>query len=147
MNIYKQKLLLVKDSTFEYDQIVNNSIIVFDFATNILKIQNEPQELLYLLSLNTKNQIVSFVELAKGGLNMCALELCEIFKTVFLSNSNKFILIHNHPSGDPTPSKNDINFTKKIIESSKIINCNFLDHLVIGDNNFISIMNYINKGV
>lgn len=141
MTIYKQKLLLVKENTFEYDQHINTSKTVFDFAIDILKITNEPQEILYLLSLNTKNQLVSFSELAKGSINMCALEPYEIFKTVLLSNSSKFILIHNHPSGDPTPSKNDIVFTKKIIESSKIMGCDFLDHLVIGDNNFVSIMN------
>lgn len=140
MTITKQKLLLVKEEYFKYNQKICSTIDLVNFIKDELKISNEPQEVIYLLSLNNKNQLVSFVELARGGFNMCNVSQCEIFKNVLLSNSNRFILVHNHPSGDPTPSENDINITKQILRSSELLEIDFLDHLVIGDNEYQSCM-------
>lgn len=140
MTITRQKLLLVKEQEFKYNQKISSTIDLVDFIMNVLNINNEAQEVVYLLSLNNKNQLVSFTEIARGGLNMCNITQNEIFKNVLLSNSNKFILVHNHPSGDPTPSKNDIEVTKQILKSSNILGIDFLDHLIIGDNEYQSIM-------
>lgn len=140
MTITRQKLLLVKEQEFKYNQKICSTSDLVDFIMNVLNINNEAQEVVYLLSLNSKNQLVSFTEIARGGLNMCNISQNEIFKNVLLSNCNKFILVHNHPTGDPTPSKKDIEFTKQILKSSKILNIEFLDHLVIGDNEYKSIM-------
>ena len=87
--------------------------------------------------------LVSFTEIARGGLDMCNLSQNQIFKTVLLSNSNKFILVHNHPTGDPTPSRTDIETTKRILNSCEILGIEFLDHLVIGDSEYQSIMKYL----
>lgn len=143
MIITKQKLLLIKEQEFEYNKKICSTLELVEFVRNVLKINNEPQEVLYLLSLNNKNQLVSFIELARGGLNMCKISQNEIFKSVLLSNSNRFIIIHNHPSGDPTPSKNDIEVTKDILKSCEIMGIELLDHLIIGDNEYQSIMKYI----
>ena len=140
MTITRQKLLLVKEQEFKYNQKICSTSDLVDFIMNVLNINNEAQEVVYLLSLNSKNQLVSFTEIARGGLNMCNISQNEIFKNVLLSNCNKFILVHNHPTGDPTPRKKDIEFTKQILKSSKILNIEFLDHLVIGDNEYKSIM-------
>lgn len=140
MTITRQKILLVKEQEFKYNQKISSTLNLVDFIMNVLNINNEAQEVVYLLSLNNKNQLVSFTEIARGGLNMCNITQNEIFKNVLLSNSNKFILVHNHPSGDPTPSKNDIEVTKQILKSSNILGIDFLDHLIIGDNEYQSIM-------
>jgi DNA repair protein RadC len=140
MNISKQKLLLIKEKDFEYNKKICSTLDLVDFMRNSLNINNEAQEVVYLLSLNNKNQLVSFIELARGGLNMCNVSQNEIFKNVLLSNSNKFILAHNHPSGDPTPSESDIEVTKDILKGAKTLNINFLDHLVIGDDEYMSCM-------
>lgn len=140
MTITRQKLLLVKEQEFKYNQKISSTLDLVDFIMNVLNINNEAQEVVYILSLNNKNQLVSFTEIARGGLNMCNITQNEIFKNVLLSNSNKFILVHNHPSGDPTPSKNDIDITKKILRSCEILGIEFLDHLVIGDDEYQSIM-------
>lgn len=145
MTITKQKLLLVKEQEFEYNTKICSTLELVEFVRNVLKINNEPQEVIYLLSLNNKNQLVSFIELARGGLNMCNISKNEIFKNVLLSNSSKFILIHNHPSGDPTPSKSDIEVTKEILKGCEILGIEFLDHLVIGDNEYQSIMKDLKK--
>lgn len=74
-------------------------------------------------------------------MNWCNFSLCELFKSILISNSNKFILIHNHPSGDSTPSNNDIRITREILKGAEILEIQFLDHIVIGDiNNYQSIM-------
>lgn len=140
MTITRQKLLLVKEQEFKYNQKISSTLDLVDFIMNVLNINNEAQEVVYILSLNNKNQLVSFTEIARGGLNMCNITQNEIFKNVLLSNSNKFILVHNHPSGDSTPSKNDIDITKKILRSCEILGIEFLDHLVIGDDEYQSIM-------
>jgi len=145
MTIYKQKLLLVKEQEFKYKQKICSTLHLVEFVRNVLKVNNEPQEVLYLLSLNSKNQLVSFTELARGSTNACYISQNEIFKNVLLSNSNKFILLHNHPTGDPTPSSNDIKFTKDLLKSCKIMGFDFLDHLVIGDNEYQSIMQDLKK--
>lgn len=145
MTITKQKLLLIKEQDFEYNRKITSTLDVVKFIREVLQIQNESQEVVYLLSLNNKNQIVGFFEIARGGLNMCNLSIPHLFKSILLSNSQKFILVHNHPSGDPTPSKNDIDITKDILKASKILKLEFLDHLIIGDNEYQSIMTEIKK--
>lgn len=140
MTITRQKLLLIKEQEFVYNQKICSTLDLVSFIKDVLNINNEAQEVAYLLSLNNKNQLVSFTELARGGLNMCNISKNEIFKNVLLSNSSKFILIHNHPSGDPTPSKSDIEVTKEILKGCEILGIEFLDHLVIGDNEYQSIM-------
>lgn len=75
-----------------------------------------------------------------GGINWCNFSQSELFKTILLSNSSKFILVHNHPSGNVQPSKNDYEITKKILEVSKLLDLQFLDHIVIGDNEYTSII-------
>lgn len=143
MTINRQKLLLIKEQQFEYNQKITSTVGLVNFMINVLKINNEAQEVTYLLSLNNKNQLVSFTEIARGGLDMCNLSQNQIFKTVLLSNSNKFILVHNHPTGDPTPSRTDIETTKRILKSCEILGIEFLDHLVIGDSEYQSIMKYL----
>lgn len=66
--------------------------------------------------------------------------MSELFKSILMSNSVKFILIHNHPSGDATPSWKDIEITKEILKGAAILKLQFLDHIVIGDNDYQSIM-------
>lgn len=143
MTIYKQKLLLVREQEFKYNQKISSTLDLVDFIRNILQIQNESQEVAYVLALNNKNQFIGFSEIARGGINMCNISKNEIFKNVLLSNCNKFILIHNHPSGDPTPSKSDIEVTKEILKGCKIMGIELLDHLIIGDNEYQSIMKYL----
>ncbi len=140
MIISRQKLQLIREQEFEYNEKIKGTVDLVKFIREILKIQNETQEVIYLLTLNNKNQVVSFSEIARGGTNFCNLSMCEIFKTVLLSSSPKFVIIHNHPSGDPTPSTNDILITNDIKENAEMLQVEFLDHLIIGENDFASCM-------
>lgn len=107
--------------------------------------KNEKLEKLKMILLNTKNEIVKNIEIKTGSINEIQVRPAEVLKEVIKEEVNKFILIHNHPSGDSTPSKADFDFTKRIEECSNLLKLNFLDHIVIGKDNYKSIKSLINK--
>jgi DNA repair protein RadC len=88
--------------------------------------------------LSTKNNVISEKCIFLGTLNEITLHPREIFNEVIKNHANSFILIHNHPSGDPSPSKEDIEFTKKIFDMSILLGIELLDHLVISAGCFYS---------
>jgi len=137
---------MIKEKDFNYttDKIHSTTDIV-ELINDIEKLDKLAEETTILICLNTKNQIVSYSEIAKGGLNTCNIDLKSIFKIVLLSNATKFILVHNHPSGDATPSFFDIHLTKEIEKASKIMRIDFIDHVIIGSiNNYQSCFKCIN---
>ena len=97
------------------------------------------QEVLILINLDTKNKVISKKEIFKGGLNSSLVHPREIFKEAVKDSAASIIICHNHPSGDPTPSRDDINITTRLKECGKMMGIELLDHLIIGDNRFISL--------
>lgn len=97
------------------------------------------QEVLKLIMLDTKNNIIGIKDIFKGSLNTSIVHPREIFKEALKKSSSSIIICHNHPSGDPTPSKEDINITLRLKECSKIMGIDLLDHLIIGKDKFISL--------
>mgnify|MGYP000333815870 FL=1 len=138
MNIVKNKLILVKEQEFEYKEKIRCMEDLIDFIRDVIKIEQEPEEVLYLITLSNANQIHSFMEVARGTINCCNFHEADIYKRVLLSNCRKFILVHNHPSGIAKPSLDDRKVTDDMKKSSKLLGLNFLDHIVIGDNCYTS---------
>ena len=135
----KISLRMVCEKTYEYDNSKINSILdVIDFINKQEDIANNPEENVYCVAMSNKNQIISFSQIAKGGINLCNFDTKTLFKSLLLCNANKFILIHNHPSGDCTPSKRDIDVTKRIQECSNLLGLEFLDHIVIAQDGYAS---------
>ncbi|KAF0823695.1 DNA repair protein RadC [Cytobacillus firmus] len=97
------------------------------------------QEHFVCLYLNTKNQVLHKQTIFIGSLNASIVHPREVFKEAFRRSAASIICIHNHPSGDPTPSREDIEVTKRLAESGKIIGIDVLDHLIIGENKFVSL--------
>lgn len=97
------------------------------------------QEHFVCLYLNTKNQVLHKQTIFIGSLNTSIVHPREVFKEAFRRSAASVICIHNHPSGDPTPSREDIEVTKRLAESGKIIGIDVLDHLIIGENKFVSL--------
>lgn len=97
------------------------------------------KEIVKLLLLGTKGQIVGDVVLSEGSLNLSVVHPREVFKEAIIRSANSIILIHNHPSGDPNPSKEDIDITKKIKSSGEILGIQLLDHIIIGDGEYFSL--------
>lgn len=94
---------------------------------------DKDREYLVVLTLNTKNVITSISTVSMGSLNSSIVHPREVFKTAVLGNAASIILSHNHPSGDPTPSREDINITQRVKEGGKILGIELLDHIIIGD--------------
>ena len=99
----------------------------------------EKKETLKLIVLNNKNYILKVIDIAKGAINQIIVDLKDILKEVIRLQANKMIIVHNHPSGDPTPSRDDINFTRKLLKASKMLDIELLDHIVVGFNKYESI--------
>ena len=89
--------------------------------------------------LDTKNQPTNISTVHIGSLNASIVHPREVLKTAVLSNAASFICCHPHPSGDPTPSPEDIEVTERLAEAGKIIGIELLDHLIMGDSTFISL--------
>jgi len=90
------------------------------------------------LLLNTKNQVIGTDKVSVGTLNSSTVHPRELFRNAIRKSAASLVLVHNHPSGDPAPSREDLDITRRLIEAGKIIGIEILDHIIIGDNRFIS---------
>ncbi|ASV68833.1 DNA repair protein RadC [Cytobacillus sp. FSL W7-1323] len=97
------------------------------------------QEHFVCLYLNTKNQVLSKQTIFIGSLNASIVHPREVYKEAFRQSAASIICLHNHPSGDPTPSREDIDVTKRLTECGKIIGIDILDHIIIGEKKFVSL--------
>lgn len=102
------------------------------------KLRHLQQETIWLLLLNTKHQLISDICISKGTVNSSVITPRELFIEALKYEAVNIILLHNHPSGDPTPSNNDISFTNRISKSGSILGIFLSDHIIIGDNKFYS---------
>ena len=103
------------------------------------KMRFEKQEILKVAMLNNKNILLKIKDIAVGGGNFVKASIKNVLNEAVKIEAEKIILIHNHPSGDPTPSKNDIEFTNQVEKASQILGIQLLDHIVIGNLNYVSI--------
>ena len=103
------------------------------------EMSNLNQEVLKVVLLNTKNIVIGDKNIFKGTLNTSIVHPREIFREALKSGCANIIISHNHPSGDPTPSKEDINMTLRIKECSNIMGIGLLDHIIVGNNKYISL--------
>ena len=97
------------------------------------------QEHLRLILLDTKNYVLSIPTVYVGSLNTSLIRVGELFRYALKDNCAALIVVHNHPSGDPTPSPEDVTVTRKIVEGGQLLDIEVLDHLIIGRGRFISL--------
>ncbi len=97
------------------------------------------EEQFVCLFLNTKNHVIGRQTLSIGSLNASIVHPREVFKAAIRRSSASILCAHNHPSGDPTPSAEDLQLTKRLAEAGQLLGIELLDHLVIGDSSFISL--------
>jgi len=96
-------------------------------------------EELWVLVLDTKNRVISKDQLYKGSLNSSTVRIGEVFRAAIQRNAASVIVVHNHPSGDPTPSPEDISLTRALIQAGKLLDIELLDHVIIGGNQYVSL--------
>ena len=104
----------------------------------IIEMKDWRQEHLVVIFLNTKNEMIKKEVIFKGTLNQSIAHPREIYREAVKCAAARFILVHNHPSGNPDVSQQDIEFTKRMVECGKVMGIEVLDHLVIGDSSYIS---------
>lgn len=103
------------------------------------ELKYEKREIVKLILLNTKNIILKIIDISFGGTSSAIVEPKEVLAEAIKIGAPKIILIHNHPSGDPEPSLADFEITSRLDKSAKILGIELLDHIVIGDGNYVSI--------
>jgi DNA repair protein RadC len=97
------------------------------------------QEHLRVILLDRRNRVMETVEVYKGSVNSSQVRVGEIFKEAIRKNASALVVIHNHPSGDPTPSPDDVAVTRAIVQAGKLLDVDVLDHLVIGQGKWVSL--------
>ncbi len=102
-------------------------------------LKNESKEHFITLHLDGKNKILCIEIVSTGSLNASIVHPREVFKSCLLSSAAAMILMHNHPSGDPTPSREDLELTKRLKEAGELLGIRILDHIIIGDECYISL--------
>ena len=101
--------------------------------------KDQVRERFVVLWLNSANKVLGFEVITEGLLNSSLTHPREVFRGAIVSTSASIILAHNHPSGNPEPSQEDISITKQIVDSGKIIGIPVHDHIIFADNNFTSL--------
>ena len=103
------------------------------------KLKNKKREHFLALFLDTRNQLIKMTEVSVGSLDTSIVHPREVFKEAIAASAAAVIFAHNHPSGDPTASQDDIKLTKRLVSAGEIVGIDVLDHLIIGDNEFVSL--------
>jgi len=97
------------------------------------------QEELHVMLLDTRNQVLDTEQVYRGSVNSSQVHVGELFKTAIRRNTPNVIILHNHPSGDPEPSPDDVAVTRAFVEAGKLLDIKVLDHLIIGNGRFVSL--------
>jgi DNA repair protein RadC len=114
---------------------------VFDTFSFLMQ---ETKEMFISLHLDGKNRIICIDLVSIGSLNQSIVHPREVFKTACLSNAAAVILVHQHPTGDPTPSSEDIAITRRMKDAGEIMGIKILDHIIVGDGEYLS---FVERGL
>jgi len=103
------------------------------------ELRHQPQEHFKILMLDSKNQVLRAPTITLGTVNASLIHPREVFRPTLAQPCVSVILAHNHPSGDPTPSREDLDVTKQLVAAGKVLGIEVLDHVIIGDGRFVSL--------
>jgi DNA repair protein RadC len=131
-----KRVVLEKEVSMNYPTLSYAIKSPEDAATigkEFMRIHEEPEEYMYMICMNVKNKIIGVFEISHGTVNASLVNPREVFQKALLANAVSIIVMHNHPSGDPSPSREDIEVTKRLVEAGKIVGVEVLDHIIVGD--------------
>lgn len=128
-------LIIVKERSKNYPSIrnLNSPEKIFNAMNEVFNASKQTEEHMWVMALTTKCKLIGFFELSHGTIDMTFVSPREIFMRLCLCGAVNFVLIHNHPSGDPNPSIEDIQTTKRIKDCANLMNIPLADHVIIGD--------------
>jgi DNA repair protein RadC len=101
-------------------------------------LQDEPGEVFAILCLSTKHRVIAYHEVSRGTLDATLAQPRDVFRAALMSNTASIILAHNHPSGDPSPSADDIQLTRRLVAAGALLGVDVLDHIIVGDGRYYS---------
>lgn len=130
-----QKAVLEKEVSVycpEVDRKMNSPEKIVSLAKHYLRMHEQTEEYMYMICMNTKLDMTGVFEISHGNVNSSIVGTREVMQKALLANAVCIALIHNHPSGDPTPSREDVQVTKRLVDAGNILGIQVLDHIVIG---------------
>lgn len=149
MRIVKYKTMLANDGKAVLEKEVSVNYPELDRKMNspekavalarFLRLHEHSEEYLYMICMNVKLELTSVFELSHGNVNSSIVSIREMFQKALLANAVSIIVMHNHPSGDPTPSREDIQVTERMVEAGKLLGVQVLDHIIVGRPMFSSL--------
>lgn len=138
----QQRAVLEKEHSVncpEIDRKMNSPEKVVSLAKYYLHLPEQTEEYLYMVCMNVKLEAIGIFELSHGNVNSSIVSVREMFQKALLANAVSIIVMHNHPSGDPTPSREDIQVTKRMVEAGDLLGVQVIDHIIIGRPGFSSL--------
>ena len=137
----KYRLELVKEESHKYkvETRISCPKDIYEVLTKVCRIQCNAEEVFILITLNIKNIVTGYFEVHRGTINTSLVHPREVFKRALLNNASDIMVAHNHPSGDPNPSKEDIQITERLKEAGNLLGINLLDHIIVGEDKYISL--------
>lgn len=135
MNINLQKLVMVKEKAIRYEleSSINNPREVAEMLQKVTGMQDAPEEQFWMICMDTKNKIVGLHLVSQGTLNSALVHPREVFKRALLNNASSIVLAHNHPSGNPQPSQQDVDLTNRLVQVGDLVGITIMDHIILGD--------------
>ena len=134
----KFEIRLKKVKTLRGNFEISTPENAYSFAMDVIKMDEFAEERVYLLCLDVRNSVIGFSEIAKGTTIHAELSPREIYMAAMMCNACSVVLLHNHPSGKATPSKEDEKSTKKIRKAGEVLQIKLMDHIIIGDGEYYS---------
>ena len=132
-----------KDTKIHYNELtdmpkkkITSPKDFYDLFLPVFK--EEPVEIFIVAWLSTANRIIGFEKVSVGNLNSSIVDPRSVFRSAIVANSASIIVAHNHPSGNPEPSEEDISITKKLVESGKVLGVHVFDHLIFAEETYTS---------
>lgn len=143
--IYKSELILKNTKTDIAGFDLKDTKSVVKFAEETLKIETYPEEVVFLICVNPTTQCINYFELSRGTSLTSPIGIKELMRRVLLTNAHGFILVHNHPNGTALPTHQDIAVTKRIFDAAQLLQVEFHDHVIVGQDSYASIFEYVSK--
>lgn len=140
---FKTLVWKFKDTTLKYPEFssipkkkITSPQDFFELFNPLLK--EESKEVFLVVWLSSANRVQGFDIVSTGSLNASVVDPRSVFRAAIVANCANIIIAHNHPSGNPEPSNEDITITKRLVEAGKLLDINIFDHLIFAENNFTS---------
>lgn len=139
INLYSVTLVKESAKIYDFKRDIRSPKDAYEVIEKVLQLSSKTNEHLVMMSLNIKNQVIGIHPVHVGTLNASVVHPRDIFQHALLNNAATFMIFHNHPSGNPEPSPEDIAVTKRMKDAGNLMGIELLDHIIIGDGEFISL--------